>query len=556
MSLWAERYIRFNQAGYFPSQPKRFIIMSNDDCKGTTWELKNSSGSVVASGTLEESAVGKGDYTPFKYNHVITITNKTPEGSYILSVGEDSEKITVSKAPYKDIITSNLRFIRVHRSGSNDVVDRKPAHFGDSSCYVYRKKSPTDNVNWVEDKNGKKIDVNGGWYEGNHYIKISLNQAYTTYLLLRAYDANPSLFEKKHSKTKYVDILDEARWGLEYLVKISKDPKEFIIQNGGFADAERGTLLPGEDDRDGKRFAYSAFSAPQMGNTIAALALGAQIFKKVGDTKRAGIYRKLAINLYSKAISKGVKENAWVQKGYDMSKDDTKFDNLLLASVELYHLTKQGKYLNLAKKYANKAKSKYWVSYADLNMHAHARGLPKVTPSKNFLVQDLDNFHKYSKQSANIWGFPMEFTSNQIYYNMAIASISAQYKQQTKKTTYDAMALNSLDYVFGLNSWGKSFVASERLKNPIRYVNSQIYVLQSRLYPEGAVVPGPSDTETHERESVWSYFDPRMHPDYKFNTKAVKYFDHSDDYVATGAVIWGVAEAVLFQSIMSKVYGK
>ncbi|GAF91483.1 unnamed protein product, partial [marine sediment metagenome] len=269
----AKGYARYNLAGYFPNTIKRIVIMSDDDCAGKKWEIKDKSGKSVLSGTVEKSLIGKGDHTPMDFNHEIDFSSLTTVGTFTFKIeGIKAFKIKIKKNPYKSIIQSNLRWLRVTRSGSKDCLDHKPAHFGDTASYIYRRKGKENTDEWEEDPNGKKVNMLGGWYDGFVYTKFTLTTALTTYSLLRAYEINPSVFGKKYSKTDLIDILDEAKWGLDYLLKTMPDDNEFIIQMGGFADNERGTLLPHEDPRDGKRECYSIFSPNQMGNAAAALA--------------------------------------------------------------------------------------------------------------------------------------------------------------------------------------------------------------------------------------------------------------------------------------------
>ncbi len=554
--LHAERYARYNLIGYFPQAAKRIVIMSDDDCSGAKWELKDQSGKSALSGTVGKSVCGVNDHTPFPNNYEIDISSLTTEGDFTFSMdGVTPFTVTISSNPYRATAHSNLRWLRVARAGSEDVLDRKPAHFGDSSCYIYRRKGDENTDPWEEDVNGKKVNMLGGWYDGFDYSKPTITMSLTTYALLRAYEINPKMFVKKYSKTDLVDILDEAKWGLDYLCKLMPDDNEFIISVGGFEDNERGTLLPHEDPLDGKRPAYSLFSSNHMGNTAAALALGSAVFAKVGRKKDAQRYREMAEKIYAAALSEKTVPTAWLEREWALYEDEHNYDNLLLAAAELFRLTKDAKYLTQAKKFSKLAKNSWWAAYSAAHMYAHQLLYDKIPTSKKFLLEDLNNFMDNATKSGNIWSSPQDYSVFHVYANIEVAEASMIYQLATSDKQYEKVAMNMLDYVYGCNNWGLSFVAVPTIASSVKGCYSQIYMLQANLFPEGAVVVGPLDAKTHDEESQWCYFDQKAMPSYKFNTKKVKFFDHSDDYMCVRVNTFGVAECILLASVATKLYG-
>jgi len=205
----------------------------------------------------------------------------------------------------------------------------------------------------------------GGWYDAGDYIKFTLTCAYTTYNLLRAYEINPAIFQKKlYSQSNKVDVLDEARHGLEFLMKTMPTGRnEFIIQVGGADDHNEGNRLPENDALDGQREVYAAFSRTQMGYTAAALALGARIFNLIGETTDATRYQNQAIAIFTKAESSFVADAWWEGGGEVFYADATYQDNMSLAAYELYRITGTASYLTKAQNYANAAGAANWASW-------------------------------------------------------------------------------------------------------------------------------------------------------------------------------------------------
>jgi hypothetical protein len=79
---YAGRYARYNQVGFFPKAPKRIVIMSEDDCNGAGWIIKDKSGAIVLSGKTGASVCGKNDHMPFAFNYEIDGSALVTEGVF------------------------------------------------------------------------------------------------------------------------------------------------------------------------------------------------------------------------------------------------------------------------------------------------------------------------------------------------------------------------------------------------------------------------------------------------------------------------------------------
>ncbi len=554
--LAAEQLVRVNEAGYFPNARKNLVILSDADLAGNNWDIIDISGASVLSGKVSSAKTGISDFSPKPFNYRVDFSSLSKEGEFLFRVGELEKKIRVDVNPYGDIITSSIRWLRSQRSGTNKTIDRVPAHFGDSSCAVFRKKDANSNSweNWVEDAEGEILDLQGGWYAGGNYAKFTSATAYTTYYLLRAYETNPAIFEKVNSTSAMVDVLDEAAFGLSYLMKVMPNDNDFIIQVGGF-DSENGVRLPNEDAFEGKRECFSAFSHPQMGFTVAALALGAKVFEKEGRTAEAAEYKAMAEKIFTKAMSANYSP-VWIEKDYEQFKDDSRYDNLLIGAMELFNLTNNPKYKEKAKEFSNKAKAAYWAGWNMQNMMAHSLIAKDYSTSMNFFKDDLNNFAGTARNPKNIWGFPMEPAFTSLYLGLGIGIGSARYYEVTGDNKYSDVIMNVLDYGFGVNNWGVSFTASPKLKNSVKNFNMAIYKLQTHLFPEGAVALGPCDKGGHDAESKWILDDVRVNYCYPHNTEKIVFLDHEDDYMTMDSWIFGAADNIYFLALASTIYGK
>lgn len=549
-------YLRYNYVGYNPAREKKVVVMSERKIDNQKWIVRDDKSGTVLDGTVGESLCGKGDHAPLPFNYTIDISNLSMEGVYYIETnGAEKAKIIIKKNPYTWLVEKPLRWFRVARSGSADCLDHKPGHFGDTSCVVYHRKG-TMNSDWSI-KTDKKVNGFGGWYDAGDYLKFSLTIAYSDYFLLRAYEMAPEIFTKKYSTTEYVDVLDEAKWGLDFLMKCMPDTNEFIIEVGDNEDHNQGCRLPADDTLDGKRPVLSALSPTQMGYAAAALALGSATFGKLGKTALAKQYLDMAELIFRRATSKDAVAPAWLaipEEGESFYDDDSKNDNLELGAAELYRATKDPKYLEAGKKYADLARTAGWRAWESVNIPAHLRMLEYYPIVKNDIRLDMEDFRSYSQRPGNLWGVPLKYVWAGLYCYIGVGSGALEYKLASHDARYERMGANMVDYLMGVNNWGVFFIGAKEIPHTIRHPYSQIYSLQSRLFPEGAISEGPGDIKEFEKEFPMFGFDQTVEPTYKFNTSKGVFFDNKKDYMCMETCINGVADGIYLLAIASKFF--
>jgi hypothetical protein len=292
-----------------------------------------------------------------------------------------------------------------------------------------------------------------------------------------------------------------------------------------------------------------------MGFAAAALALGSSVFGTLGNKDDADKYKQMAIKIFAKAAA-CQDPPAWLEKDEtEYYKDEKSADNLELAAIELYRLTKDDAYLQKAQKYATTAKGAGWIAWSDQNLPAHERVLEHSPQTKKFVLDDLNEFLTAANGNGNIWSLPVEYTSQGLYSYMEAASGAFRFQLSTHDRKYERLGQHILDYTLGCNNWGASFVSLQSVKSSVRNVFSQIYRLQMRLFPEGSIVPGPVDAKT-QNEDVWCCFDKTAEPTYPFNTDKVSFYDNADDESCMSTTITGVADGIYLFTLATKTYGE
>lgn len=148
------------------------------------------------------------------------------------------------------------------------------------------------------------IDVSGGWHDAGDQLKYLITGSNATARMIMAYQMSPASFDDKYnalgqSGANHVpDVLDEAKWGLDWILKLHPASDQLIHQVADDRD-HLGWKFPMNDPsnygwgKNSYRVAYYATGKPQglhkyksqatgianlAGRSAAALALGYQVW--------------------------------------------------------------------------------------------------------------------------------------------------------------------------------------------------------------------------------------------------------------------------------------
>ena len=521
-SAQAGVWIRINQAGYAPERNKTAIVLSDTDIAGQIWNLKKNDVTVL-SGKIPAGKSGDNIYAAQAFTYSIDFSTLKEKGSYVLEVADaQTQQVLVKDDPYSLFATQALMHLRAMRS----------RHSGDSVAIVHNVKGDWKQGAWQEGVPRRTVNMQGGHYDAGDYIKFTLNEAYLAWHLLSAYIENPSLFVKVQSTSNLPDILDEAKYSLDYLLKTFPDKNTFVIQVGDSKDHEQGWRLPEMDALNGKRPALCALSRAHMGSTAAALALGANVFKNI-DANSAAKYREKAKTIYARANQSDTQASAFERNIVnDFYFDQTDEDNMALAAAELGD----------TKSYAPPAASE--VSWGAWNAFANYRlAIQGDETAKSRLLLEASRY-----EGENIWNVPGDYIWSSLHRWIGMANVHLRAQRlQGKELSLPFFGV--LDYVFGRNNWGIAMLASADLPYSIRNVYNGIYRL-TKVFPTGALSEGPGDKATHLE--MQKYFAiPKNNSFEKFNTQAGVFYDNADDFTIQESTIVGQGDLLLMLALAS-----
>ena len=445
-------YIRLNQVGYRPNDPKVAIAVADAPLSGNFTVERISDGVPVLTGAVGPD---QGAWGPFAHHHPLDFSALTATGTYRLRLpdGTTSPPFVVADTVYNGLADLSRRFFAVQRSGDTNPDGHAPSHLNDAPLST--------------DPNQRR-DVTGGWYDAGDYLKFTLTTAYATLFQLLAYRDAPHAFQD-FDAAGVPQVLHEAQVGLDWLEKMW-DPEVpmLYVQVGSAADHAQGWRLPEDDALDGtpQRPVYPADpgkGANLAGKTAAAFALAAQLFGEpaspVYDPVQADRYRALAEAIYAWGRVRLAAQPSIPSGFYN---ETTWQDDMALAAAELYRLTGNTAYRDEAWVYAQAAGPAWWFSWGNLNGLAHVE-LARVDPSyaataAGFLEQDLSSFQ--ASAAASPWG--MVHADNLVWGSLfpvlGAALEAGWYNELTGNTTYAPLARAQVDFALGRNPWGVSFL--------------------------------------------------------------------------------------------------
>jgi hypothetical protein len=407
--------IRINQLGYTPNGLKIAVLGSNEKISTDNFVLVNTANNAVVFNSKIATDFGK--YGPFSNTYRLDFSAFNTNGKYVIRVDNIiSPAFMIDASVYDGAADFCLRYMRQQRSGFNP--------FLKDSCHThdgYTLYAP------VQDST--HIDVVGGWHDASDYLQYSTTTANATYHLLAAYRDFPNVFKDEKSangldgKNNRADVLDEAKWGLDWLLKMHPKDDWIFNQLGDDRD-HRGMRIPKEDTnfygRGLERPVYFCNGKPQVrgkfmnsttgvastaGKFSSAFALGSELFFNIDRTYAEKLYQK-SETAYMLGLAKpGVAQTASVLSPYIYAEDNWT-DDMELASAVIANKKDQPSMLEHAYQYALKEPFTPWLG---TDTAKHYQWYPFINIGHYELAKELKDkrrdtmVHFYKEGIDRVW---------------------------------------------------------------------------------------------------------------------------------------------------------
>jgi endoglucanase len=557
-TAFGQGWVRINQLGYLPNSVKVAVFISTERVQVSGFTVCDAITDKVVFNAKASAFSGEdwGMKTAVRLD--FSDLNKTG-GYYISANGIKSGVFRISADVYKGTADFVLKYMRQQRCGYNP----------------YLKDSCHTNDGFIVDhptKTGQIIDVTGGWHDASDYLQYVTTSANAVYQMLFAYYKNPQVYKDNFDAAGIAgsngipDILDEARWGIDWLLKMNPEKGEMYNQIADDRD-HVGFRLPNKDKATygnglyrpvyfvtGKVQGLSKYKnrttgvSSAAGKFASAFALGSTIFRKI-DPTLSGKLDIRAKEAWEFALTDlGVTQTASTVSPY-FYEEDNYADDLELAAWELFRLTSDSSYLKKADYWGSLEPVSPWIvndtarhyeSYPFVNLGHANIGLsgtniaPRYAYFLNKGLQILDKRRQNDPFNVKV---PFIWCSNN--FVSAAYTQHSLYREATGDMKFSKSEAALRDWLFGCNPWGTSMICGLPEGGDYPQFPHSSITLINKVTTDGGLVDGPVYSRIFN--SLRGVGLLRADPYKSFQNGKVVYHDDIGDYSTNEPTMDGTA---------------
>ncbi len=582
LSAWwthaATIHIRANQVGYVIDAPKLAIAFAAAPSTNTFVVADIDTGRPRLTRKIKPIAgVRWGNFNHFAE---LDFSDLKQPGRYYLGIG-DIKSLPFSIRPhiYDSLVSASLEFMRQQRCGDNPWLKAKCHQLDGRTAY-----GPA--------ASGTPIDAQGGWHDAADLLKYLLTSGNATAQMLLAWkmyqtrplDSTPAPSTNQPARLNRVrnqgppGLLDEARWGLEWMLKLYPAPDQLYHQVADDRD-HCGWRLPQNDPanygwgKGGARVVYFANGQPQglgayqsesrgvanlAGRYAAAMGLAFQIWK---DNPTHHAFARQCLRAGEEVYQLG-RAKEGVQQGNSFGApyryaETTWADDMEWGAAELYRATGEERYLAEARRYARLAASESWMGqeqtghyqfYPFINLgHYRLHGLVDAEMQKmlaGWYREGIERCRQAGEKNPFGIGVPFIWCSNNLV--AALVTQCQLYETMTGDTRYREFGARQRDWLLGRNPWGTTMITGIGTAHP-----QNIHLMTTRLTGRsvlGGLVDGPVYERIFQTLKGVAITEPDPLADFQ-DPRAV-YHDDWQDYSTNEPTMDGTASTILMWAVL------
>lgn len=568
--LHAQQWIRVNQLGYLPTSIKVAVLVSKEtECNIASFSICDA---LTEKEVFRSKSIKRyGPYAAFKSSARLNFSAFKTPGAYYIQVGENrSPNFRIAADVYAGTADHLLKYMRQQQCGYNPFL-KDSCHTRDGFI-IYHPQLQMQHINAV-----------GGWHDATDYLQYVTTSTNAVYQMLFAYEQNPGAFRDQFDKNGnpgangIPDILDEAKWGLDWLMKMNPASEMMFNQIADDRD-HRGFRLPNKDtvtyggvgiERpvyfcDGKPQGLFQFKnkttgiASTAGKFSSAFGLAAEVLKNIyPDLSEMYFHKAKEAYKFGKA-NPGVAQTAPCRGPYYYMEDNW-VDDMELAATQLYRLTKEKHYLIEAAEFgkqepttpwmgADTAHHYQWYPFVNLGHYQLATSKDKKISQETvaYLKSGLQKVYDRGNHNPFLFGVPFIWCSNNLV--SAIVTQARLYYSITKDPMFNEMEASLRDWLFGCNIWGTGMIVGLPANgvSPKDPHSSLSAIYGYKL--DGGLVDGPVYGGIFKGLIGLSLFHPDQFADVQ--SDLVVYHDDRGDYSTNEPTMDGTASLSYYLSAL------
>nr|AUK47910.1 cellobiohydrolase [Clostridium sp.] len=506
-----EQDININQVGYRTADQKQAIFRGSN--VGKSFSVVNTAtNKTVYTGTVSAS---KNSSIANETNYIGDFSSVTAPGTYkITATGlADSYEFTISDDVYTDAFTDLMRFFYLQRC--EEIPSSLGGDFAHGECHTTKARILGTN---------EYIDTTGGWHDAGDYGRyvVATSKAVTDILL--AYQDNKDIFTDNtnipESGNGQADVLDELKGQFEWMLKMQNK------NNGGVYHKVTCADFPSyvSADKEKAELIVCPISITATADFAACMALSYDTYKTTDATfaKTCLDAAKKAWSYLSTNSSGGFTNPSGINTGEYGDRNDS--DERYFAAAALYYATGESTYHEAFKNMVNQGVKvgSDWATVGEYGnvLYLKSKNQDASTKSKieSKILSEASDFLRVSQNEPYgistgnnfIWGSNMVVADN--------AKLLMDAYNISGKSEYKTAAIEHVNYIFGKNPMGMSYVTGYGTVSPKNPHHRPSMVAGKAI--KGAMVGGPD-----------SALEDSIAKAYVSNAAPAKcYVDHSESY--------------------------
>lgn len=438
----------------------------------------------------------------FAFSALLDFSNINLAGEYFVEFqGRESYPFRINSKVFNSVRDSLSLFFKVQRCGPTNPLLHDICHLQDATKIIGYSDSSA-------------IDLTGGWHDAGDYIKFLYTTAFTTYMLLFSYEFDTEKFSFDLDNNLVPDILEEAKVGLDFLLRCDFADNAFISQIQDDKDYTVGWRLPENDYLTFNRPAFVKMNKSQIGIYSAALSIASRIWKnKFYDYEFSEKCLSSAKKIFD--FRNSIRDFIDEEKYYNSAEY---FSKLSLGAIEIYKSIHDKKYLSLAYDYGKQINENNWWSWGDINPLVYYR-LSEYDADYIFKLKSVLQ-HWKSISDSNLFNEGHQYNWGTTHSVAGVVLSSVLYEKLSHSDEFRYLATVNRDFILGRNAWGISFIYNIGKQYPEK-IHHQISYYNNGHIP-GAMVSGPVPDSLMKKNNLL------IRPDYfdEFSSNGV----YSDDF--------------------------
>jgi len=308
----------------------------------------------------------------FDFSSVVT------PGSYYVydtSTGERSAPFNINSNPYDEVLKAAFKMFYYNRCNFEKAGPYAAAGWTDGNNFDNNLQDFNCRDAYDQGNSNTEKDLSGGWFDAGDYNKYVTFAHNPVHDLLSSYEENPTLFTDDwnipESGNGLSDILDEIKWELDFLLKMTNADGSVHIKMGSIAYDDNAAAPPSANT-DARYYAPTCSSAAIANASM--FAHSALVFEnEPGMASYAATLEATAISCWNSFIvdfnANTLETNCddGLVKAGDADRDEDEQKQIaLVAAVYLYDLTGNFTYLDFIEDYYDEVEplsNSFWGPY-------------------------------------------------------------------------------------------------------------------------------------------------------------------------------------------------